>query len=349
MLRIGIIGASGYTGAELVRLLGAHPSARVVAATSESSAGQSLLQLYPGLGPAGDLRLTHASQTVLTPETVEAVFLALPHGEAQALAPDLVGKGLKVVDLSGDFRFPDPAVWTQWYHRPHQAPDWAGKAVYGLPELFRKQITGAAFVSNPGCFVTAAVLALYPLLQAGWVEPGTLIVDAKTGLTGAGRKATLESMFTHVTENVVPYKLAGTHQHTPEMEMALARATGRTVAITFTPQLVPARRGILAMAYARLTAPRSTADLTACFQETYHGEPFVTVSAADAPWPDLASAVGSNRCVLKAAVDPRTGLAVVAAAIDNLIKGAAGSAIQNLNLMCGMPESAGLPLGGFAL
>jgi N-acetyl-gamma-glutamyl-phosphate reductase len=322
MVRIGIVGASGYTGAELVRLLALHPSARVVAATSETYAGQPLRNVYAGLGAAGDVVLSALARTELTPRTVDAVFLALPHGEAHALAPGLVSQSLKVVDLSGDFRF---------------------------PELFREKIAGAAFVSNPGCFVTAAVLALYPLVKAGWVDARTLVVDAKSGLTGAGRKAKTETMYTHAAENVVPYKLAGTHQHTPEMEMALSRAAGREVTLTFTPQMVAARRGILATTYGRLTGARTSAEVAELYAETYRGEPFVTVVPGDGPWPDLAAAVGSNQCVLKAAVDERTGLAVVVAALDNLIKGAAGSAIQNLNLMSGLPEDTGLPLGGFAL
>lgn len=349
MVRIGIVGASGYTGAELVRLLAGHPSARVTVATSETYVGQTLRQVYPGLGAAGDLKLASLAATELTPRAVDAVFLALPHGEAHALAPGLVSQGLKVVDLSGDFRFPDPAVYEKWYLRPHGAPDWAGRAVYGLPELFRDKIAGAAFVSNPGCYVTAAVLALYPLLQAGWVDERTLVVDAKSGLTGSGRKARTETMYTQAAENVVPYKLAGTHQHTPEMEMALSRAVGRDVVLTFTPQTIAARRGILATAYGRLTGAHTSAEAAARFAEAYRGEPFVTVVPEDGPWPDLAAAVGSNQCVLKATVDTRTGWAVVVSAIDNLIKGAAGQAIQNLNLMFGWPEDAGLPVGGFAL
>jgi len=349
MVRIGIVGASGYTGAELVRLLALHPNARVAAATSETYAGQPLRRVYPGLGAAGDIVLSALERTDLTPRTVDAVFLALPHGSAHALAPGLVSQGLRVVDLSGDFRFPDPAVYAKWYQRPHGAPDWAGRAVYGLPELFRNKIAGAGFVSNPGCYVTAAVLALFPLLQAGWVDERTLVVDAKSGLTGSGRKPRTETLFTSASENVVPYKLAGTHQHTPEMELALSRAVGRDVVLTFTPQTVPARRGILATAYGRLTGARTSAEVAARFAEAYRGEPFVTVVPEDGPWPDLASAVGSNQCVLKAAVDPRTGWVVVVSALDNLIKGAAGQAVQNLNLMFGWPEDAGLPMGGFAL
>ncbi len=349
MLKIAVVGASGYSGAELVRLLANHPEARVVAATSETYAGQRLSQLYPGLGPAGDLILTAEAHAPLKAGAVDAVCLALPHGESQTLAPGLLQQGLKVVDLSADFRFARTEIYEQWYGRQHQARDWAGQAVYGLPELFRDQIRKAQLVANPGCFVTGAVLALAPLLRSGLVEPRGLVVDAKTGITGAGRKPKPETAFNQLSENVVPYKLAGAHAHTPEMEMVLTRACGREVSLTFTPQMVPARRGILLVAYARLQSPATTEQLQAALQEAYREEPFVLVRGAADPWPDLACAVGSNACVLKAAVDERTGLALAVASLDNLGKGAAGQAVQNLNLMFGLDETLGLPRTGFSL
>jgi len=219
--------------------------------------------------------------------------------------------------------------------------------VYGLPELFRQDIRGANFVSNPGCFVTGAVLALYPLVRSGRVEATQLIVDAKTGISGAGRKAKTETMFTHISENVVPYKLAGAHQHTPEMELALSRATGRNTVISFTPQMVPARRGILSVAYARLLKSATSEEVLELYREAYEQEPFVEVR--NTGWPDLAFAVGSNRCVIRPTVDERTGMAVVVSAIDNLIKGASGQAVQNFNLMFNLEETAGLPVAGFTL
>jgi N-acetyl-gamma-glutamyl-phosphate reductase len=349
MLKVAVVGASGYSGAELVRLLANHPEVKVVAATSETFAGKKLREVYPGLGSAGDILLTTLAQTELTPRKVEAVFLALPHGEAQTVAPGLLATGLKVIDLSGDFRFADTAIYEKWYQRKHTAKDWAGKAVYGFPELFRSRLAGAQLVANPGCYVTGAVLALFPLLKAGWAAPDSLIVDAKSGWTGAGRKAQTENMFTQAAENVSPYKMAGIHQHIPEMEQALAQATGQAVRLTFSPQMVPARRGILTTAYARLLQPRTSETLAALVQETYREEPFLTVLGSGASWPELVAAVGSNQCVVKAAVDANTGLAVVVSAIDNLIKGAAGMAIQNLNLMFGLPETSGLPGAGFAL
>jgi N-acetyl-gamma-glutamyl-phosphate reductase len=349
MVKIGIVGASGYTGAELVRLLSNHPQVKIAAATSETFSGQTLGQIYPGLGRAGQLPLVSLAQAKLAPETVDVVFLALPHGESHAQAPGFLASGIKVIDLSGDFRFHDPAVYETWYKHPHAAKAFADKAVYGLPELFREKIKGAQFVSNPGCFVTSVALGAYPLLRAKLVAPGDLIVDSKTGLTGSGRKPKPDNMFTTVSENVVPYKLAGVHQHTPEMEMALSQATGQEVVLTFTPQLVSARRGILSMIYGKLTKKTSSAELTALFAETYKSEPFVRVNPAGAPWPDLASAVGSNDCVLAAAVDERTGTAVVVSVLDNLVKGASGQAVQNMNLICGLEETLGLPKAGFVL
>jgi len=346
MIKIGILGASGFTGAELVRLLANHPKAKIVAATSESYAGKKLSEIYPALGAAGCVVLAKLADTDLSPEALDLVFLALPHGESMAAAPRLLAAGLKVIDLSGDFRFQDIGVYEKWYKHEHTAKDLAAKAVYGLPELFRNEIKTAAFIANPGCYVTSAVLALYPMVKAGLVDCETLIVDAKSSPSGAGRKPKTETMFTSVSENVVPYKMAGTHQHTPEMEMALSKATGQNVVLTFSPQLVPARRGILSLAYGRLKHKTDSLELARLYADTYAGEPFVAVRQPGEPWPDLASAVGSNQCVVAAAVDSRTGMAVAAASLDNLIKGASGQAVQNMNILFNLDEHQGLPTAG---
>jgi N-acetyl-gamma-glutamyl-phosphate reductase len=346
MLKIGIVGASGYTGAELVRLLAQHPKAQVTALTSETYAGKRLAEIYPALAAAGDRELTKLAQTELNSKNVDLVFLALPHGESMSLAPGLLEAGVKGLDLSGDFRFPDTSVYENWYQRKHVAPEIAARAVYGLPELFRKEIKDADLIANPGCYVTSAVLALYPLLESGWVESRSIIIDAKSGLSGAGRKAGSETMFTRVSENVMPYKMAGVHQHTPEIEQALSRATGQEVRVTLSPQMVPARRGILSTVYARLNRQAATGELIELFRSRYSQEPFIRVKDQAQPWPDLAAAVGSNNCILGVAADARIGLAVAAGSIDNLVKGASGQAIQNMNILFGWDETMGLPQSG---
>ncbi|MEW6516785.1 MAG: N-acetyl-gamma-glutamyl-phosphate reductase [candidate division FCPU426 bacterium] len=341
MIRIAIVGASGYTGAELVRLLSLHPEAKVVAATSDSFAGQKLGDLYPALGAAGDMVLRKLSDADLSPKSADVVFLAVPHGESLKLTPGLVASGAKVIDLSGDFRFHDTSVYEAWYKHPHTAKELAGQAVYGLPELFRDKIRGAKLIANPGCYVTSVVLSLFPLVKTGLVDCQHILVDAKSGVSGAGRKVQYETQFARVSENIIPYKV-GVHQHTPEMEQSLKMAGGREVVITFSPHLVPARRGILSVAYARLLNHSTTAELTRLYQDFYRNEPFVEVRTAPSGLPELASAVGTNRCLVSVLADERTQTAIAVASLDNLIKGASGQAIQNLNLLAGLPESLGL-------
>ncbi len=340
MIRVAIVGASGYTGAELVRLLSLHPQAKVVAATSDSFAGQKLSDLYPAMGAAGDIVLRKLAEADLSPKAADVVFLAVPHGESLKLTPGLVASGVKVIDLSGDFRFPDTAVYETWYKQPHTAKDLAGQAVYGLPELFREKIKTAKLIANPGCYVTSVVLSLYPLVKNGLVDCQHILVDAKSGTSGAGRKVQYETQFARVSENVIPYKVGGVHQHTPEMEHSLRQATGKEVIISFSPQLVPARRGILSLAYARLLNRTTTAELTKLYQDFYRQESFVEVRTTGLP--ELASAVGTNRCLISVVADDRTQTAIAVASLDNLIKGASGQAIQNLNLLFGLPETLGL-------
>lgn len=340
MSRIAIVGASGYTGAELVRLLSRHPQAKIVAATSDSYAGQKLTDLYPAMGAAGDIVLRKLAEADLSPKAADLVFLAVPHGESLKLTPGLVASGVKVIDLSGDFRFHDTAVYETWYKQPHTAKDLASQAVYGLPELFREQIKGAKLIANPGCYVTSVVLSLYPLVKNGLVDCQHIIVDAKSGISGAGRKVQYDSQFARLSENVIPYKVGGVHQHTPEMEQSLRLASGREVVISFSPHLVPAKRGIVSLAYARLLNRATTAELTKIYQDFYRQEPFVEVRTAGLP--ELSSAVGTNRCLISVAVDERTQTAIAIASLDNLIKGASGQAIQNFNLLFGLPETMGL-------
>jgi N-acetyl-gamma-glutamyl-phosphate reductase len=346
MIKIGIVGASGYTGAELVRLLDKHPEVQVNVATSETYANQKLSELYPALGESGDITLSPLAKADLSTSNVDLVFLGLPHGEAMKAAPALVDSGVKVIDLSGDFRLQDTDQYETWYQHKHTAKEWVTKAVYGLPELFRDKIKSAVFVSNPGCYVTAAVLALYPMVKSNAIETKSLIVDAKSGISGAGRKAKPETHFNRISENIIPYKMAGTHQHTPEMEMALSQATGQEVVITFSPQVIPARRGILVTAYGKLNKPMSTEEIASLYQKTYEKEAFVRVLTKSGAWPDLSSSVGSNMCVVKADMDSRTNTVIMTSSMDNLIKGASGQAIQNMNLMLGLDEGLGLPRNG---
>lgn len=346
MIKAAIVGASGYTGAELVRLLAHHPQVTLAAVTSESYAGQPLSSLYPALHQEGDMILSRVADTPLEPEKVDVVFLGLPHGESMKLTPQIAATGVKVIDLSGDFRFRDVRVYEKWYHQEHTAPEAAAEAVYGMPELFRDSIKSARFVANPGCYVSATVLALYPLLRHGLVEAQAIIADAKSGISGAGRKANPGLMFNRISENVIPYKIGGQHQHTPEMEQALSLATGQEVRLSFTPQMVPAKRGILTMVYGRLKHPATTQEVEQAYIDTYANEPFIRLRLGQATWPELAMAVGSNYCVIKTMVDERNGLVISAAAIDNLIKGASGQAIQNMNLMFDLEETMGLPQEG---
>lgn len=346
MIKIAIVGATGYTGAELVRLLSDHPHADIQVLTSETFAGQRLSDLYPALGEAGNWVLKKKMDVDLTPKNVDVVFLAVPHGESMHMTPGLVKAGVKVIDLSGDFRFPDTSEYEKWYQHKHTAKDLAAKAIYGLPELFRDDIKDANLVANPGCYVTSVVLSLYPLIKAGAVDTKSLVVDAKSGISGAGRKVQAQTQFNRVSENVIPYKLAGQHQHTPEMELALSQATGRDVVINFTPQIVPAKRGILSLAYGRLEKKMTTADLQELYTTAYASEPFVQVRTEQESLPELSQAVGTNLCLVSVYVDERTQTVTALGSLDNLIKGASGQAIQNMNLICGLDETLGLPIAG---
>jgi N-acetyl-gamma-glutamyl-phosphate reductase len=344
--RVAILGASGYTGMELARLLHGHPWVEIIAATSESYAGKTLAEMYPALLAAGEIRLRTLAETKLSLENVDLVFLALPHGESQQAAPKLLDAGLRVIDLSGDFRLKQAGLYDTWYGAGHKAPEYLAHAQYGLPELYRQAIPSARLIANPGCYVTAAVLGCLPLLASQAVDSESLILDAKSGVSGAGRTPKPGSLYAALAEDVVPYKTNGTHQHIPEMEMVLSEAVGKNIRLTFTPQLVPARRGILITIYARLLPGADFAAVSAAFEKQYHHEPFVRVKINQALWPTLAMPVGTNCCLLGVSHDPRTRTVLVTSALDNLIKGAAGQAIQNMNLVFGFEETLALPQTG---
>jgi N-acetyl-gamma-glutamyl-phosphate reductase len=340
-IRVAIFGASGYTGAELLRLLASHPSARVVAAGAHDRAGRTVGAVHPHLAPLGDLAFERLDASVAS--RADAALLALPHGASGALAPELVEAGLRVVDLGGDFRLPADD-YPGWYGFEHPAPAWLDKAVYGLPELFGEEITGADLVANPGCYPTAAALALVPLLRVGLVGPGGIVIDAKSGVSGAGAAPTDTVHYARTEGSVRPYRV-GTHQHTPEIELVLRRATGAPAAVTFVPHLVPAVRGVLTTCYAGVTAATSVEELAEALAGAYEDAPFVR-ALPPGGMPDPKRVTGANVCEVGVGLDPRAGMAVAVGAVDNLVKGAAGQAIQNLNLMFGLPQETGLPSVG---
>jgi len=338
--RAAVLGASGYGGGELVRLLEVHPAIEVTFLGAKDSAGMTLGASHPHLAR------TSRGADVLQPIDVEAVvaaadlvFSALPNGSSSPLAPALLDAGVQVIDLAGDFRLPADR-YPIWYGFEHPAPGWLDEAVYGLPELFAGRIAGAKLVANPGCYPTPTILGLAPLLTAGLVEPGPVRVDGKTGISGAGRSAVEAMSFSATEDSVRPYRVPA-HQHTPEMEHGLALATGIDVTVLFVPHLVPTVRGVLTTTYAPLGAAVTTEQLVACLEAAYGSEPFVRV-LAPGEMADSKRTRGTNVVELQAVADPRTGTAVMVGAVDNLVKGAAGQAIQNANLMLGLAQTTGL-------
>ena len=339
MVKVGIYGASGYTGQELLRHLLAHPESNVVAITSRRYAGIAVADVYPAFAGLTDLAFMNASPEEVA-RLAEVIFLALPHGISMTVAPSFLKAGKKVVDLSADFRLRDAFCYEQWYGA-HAAPELLAEAVYGLPELYREQIRKSRIVANPGCYPTSVILGLAPLLATDWIDRASLIVDSKSGVTGAGREPLVGSLFCEVNEGFKAYKVGGQHRHIPEMEQELGRLAGHDVKISFTPHLLPLNRGILSTIYASLKQDVPAAELTARYQAFYENEPFVRVCKSGM-FPNLSSVRGSNCCDIGLAVDRRTHRVIVLSAIDNLIKGAAGQAIQNMNLICGFGESLGL-------
>ena len=336
MHRVGVVGASGYAGAELLRLCAGHPALDVVWATGETMAGTAVAELYPSLAGAYAATRFETYRPELA-DGVDLIFLALPHGQSQLLVPHLRTRGCAIVDLAADFRLSDPAVYQRWYGEAHTAPELLADFVYGLPELGRDHLSKADAVAVAGCYPTAAALALAPLVGAGAVEPQGVIVDAASGVSGAGRAPKPTTHFSAANEDFTAYGLLD-HRHTPEIE----QATGAR-RVLFTPHLAPMTRGILATCYARPTRPTSTADLLELLGATYAGEPFVVISPAS---PSTKATWGSNAAHLTARFDERTGWVVVIAAIDNLVKGAAGQALQCANLVLGLDETAGLSAVG---
>jgi N-acetyl-gamma-glutamyl-phosphate reductase len=338
-LRVAVLGASGYTGLELLRILLRHPRVEIAAITSEQRAGRPVGEAFPSLSRLVDLCFESADPSALAGR-VDFAFAALPHATSAPLVAGLRGAGVPVVDLSADFRLHDPALYEAWYG-PHKAPELLGEAVYGLPELHRDALRRTALAAAPGCYPTSMLLPLAPFLRARLVETRNLHVDAKSGVSGAGRKLDEGFLFAELDGNCRAYNVGGAHRHVPEMEQEAAALAGEEVRIAFVPQLLPTARGIATSVYARLREPLATSDARALLAEGWAGEPFVRVLPEGA-LPSLAAVRGSNFCDVTAVVDARTGSLVLLSALDNLVKGAAGSAVQCMNLMRGFDETAGL-------
>ncbi|SDP73650.1 N-acetyl-gamma-glutamyl-phosphate reductase [Desulforhopalus singaporensis] len=344
MINVGIIGASGYTGAELARLLCCHPEANISVATSRQYEGRPLSEVFPSLRKKADIICEN-----LTPDELAAradlFFTAVPHKTAMDLVPSLLAHDKKVIDLSADFRIRDVSVYEKWY-QPHSSPEFLREAVYGLPELYRSTIKSARLIANPGCYPTSIILGLAPLLKADGIDPNTIIADSKSGTSGAGRGAQTGTLFCEVHDGFRPYKVGRAHRHTPEIEQELSLLAGTDAVISFTPHLLPISRGILSTIYATLRTKLNQEQIISMYREFYQDEFFVRVLDEDC-FPATNSVRGSNFCDISVKVDPATNRVIVMSAIDNVVKGASGQAVQNMNIMCGFDETSGLDAAPF--
>lgn len=338
-IRAGIIGATGYTGMELLRILFQHPEVTIASVTSEKSAGKRLDLVFPFLQGRTDLVLEEVSDDKIAKKCT-TVFSCLPHTSAMRHVPHWLKKGTKVIDLSADFRLDSPNGYQEWYGEKHAAPGLLKEKAYGLPELHREQIKKSFLVANPGCYPTGAILGLAPLLRMNVIAPDRVIIDSKSGVTGAGRSVAAESLFSEVNESVHAYKV-GRHRHTPEIEQELSLVAGRKITVSFTPHLIPMDRGILSTIHVHSLKKTDTKTVLKAFADFYKKEPFVRV-LPDGVLPRTKDVRGSNDCAIGAVYDPRTEQIVVVTAIDNLMKGAASQAVQNMNLMHGLKETTGL-------
>ena len=342
-LRIAIVGSSGYTGGELYRILLHHPKAAVTAVTSEKSAGKPISSIFPHLAGLTDLLCEPLDPDGIA-KKADFIFLALPHVTAQEAAYRFHKLGKKVVDLSADYRIADPLLYEKWYEHCHQYPDLLALAVYGLPEVHREKIRKSQLIANPGCYPTSAILGLAPLLKKRMIDHNTIIIDSKSGVSGAGRSPSLPYHYPEANEGLMAYKI-GTHRHTPEIEQEISKLAGDQVILNFTPHLVPMNRGILSTIYATMKEQADTGALHELFQDFYRQEPFVRVRPLG-QLPNVCNVRGSNFCDIGVCADARTGRVVVVTAIDNLVKGASGQAVQNMNLMAGFEETEGLKFAG---
>lgn len=339
MINVGIIGASGYTGAELARILSNHPETTISVATSRQYSGKRLSEIFPHLRGKADIICQDLQGSELYTKA-DLFFTAVPHKTAMNLVPDLLKAGKKVIDLSADFRIRDVTVYEDWY-QPHSSAELLSEAVYGLPELYRSRIAGADLVANPGCYPTSIILALAPLLRNGAVQPQSIIADSKSGTSGAGRAAQTGTLFCEVHDGFRPYKVGRAHRHTPEIEQELSILASEKVHVSFTPHLLPVSRGILSTIYATLMPGFDHTRITSLYYDQYSSEHFIRLLPENT-FPATQYVRGSNFCDISFKIDTTTNRIIIMSVIDNVVKGASGQAVQNMNLMCGFDERAGL-------
>jgi N-acetyl-gamma-glutamyl-phosphate reductase len=338
-LRAAIIGATGYGGVELIRLLLTHPHVEITSVISSSNVGASIADGYPHLNQIV-LHTLDSIDVDQIKQKADVVFLATPHGAAAELAPKFLNVGLKVIDLSGDFRLKSGEVYEHWYKHKPADPAYVAKAVYGLAEVYGEEVKGSEFISNPGCYPTATLLGLVPIVKQGWADLSSIIVDAKSGVSGSGRGLGLLTHYSEINENFLAYKV-NKHQHTPEIEQVLGREAGEEVIITFTTHLVPMTRGILSTIYVNLKEKHTEDEIIELYRHYYEGRRFVRIRE-QGKWPATKEVWGSNYCDIGFSLDERTGRLTIISVIDNIVKGAGGQAVQNLNLMMGWDEATGL-------
>ncbi len=340
MIKVGIIGAGGYAGITLVQILLRHPETEIVWVMSEEAhKGKKIAELFPHLSGEKDLTVQTLDDLDKVLNKVELVFLALPHGIAMNYVPKILESGKKVIDLGADFRFEDAEVFKKWYHVDHSAKKYLKEAVFGLPELYRKEIKKAKLIGNPGCYPTSAILGIAPLIKDKLIDLDTIIVDAKSGVSGAGRGVSLKTHYCERNEGIEAYAVT-IHRHMGEIEYQISRKAEKPIAVTFVPHLVPMGRGILSTIYAKLNKKTENNKLKTAYKNFYKGEPFVRVR--EGALPNTKYVAGTNYCDIGVEVNPVTGKVIVISAIDNLVKGAAGQAVQNMNIMYGLDEVAGL-------
>lgn len=338
MIKVAVIGASGYTGLELMRLSSQHPQIELIAVSSEKFSGKGVGEVFPSLNSKVQL-LFHSISEDKAVGKADFVFVALPHGEAMGVIPLLMKQGKKVIDLSADFRFHDPTIYEQWYQK-HTARELLEDAVYGLSELYREKIKNAQLVANPGCYPTAALLSLAPVVKKQVIDLDSIVVDAKSGISGAGRSVVLSSLYAEVSEGVKAYKVAQ-HQHTPEMEQELSVIAQKSVTISFAPHLIPMNRGILSTTYTTLSETISEKEVYDIYKTFYQKDAFIRICPLGTT-PSTHQVKGSNYCDIGLTIDSRTNRLIIIAAIDNLLKGGSGQAMQNMNIMAGLGEDLGI-------